>query len=158
MLIVGCAVDTTRYSPIPEIAFQKSESQLSKNADGIDTLFYVGLYFSLIDGNGDIGAVAIPDGDNIILPPTNCFVDLYYAQDGQFVKDTLLKATEYTIPYIPNEGQDKLLKADVIIDIPYSLSSQLLFPYDTIYYTIKVVDRANFESNIIFSDTIVYPR
>lgn len=158
LITIGCAVDTTQYPPIPELIFTELESELSKNAEGVDTLFYVGLYFSLIDGDGDIGDVPNVEFDSLIRPPTNCFIDMYYYQDGEYLLDTLLKATEYTIPYIANEGQDKLLKADVKIDIPYSLSSQLIFPYDSIYYAIRVVDRAQNESNVILTDTIAYSR
>ncbi len=155
-MVSSCAIDTTKYPPEPQIEFQKSVAKIFKNTAGVDTLFDVDLYFSLIDGDGDIGTLPIENPDSISLRPVNCFVQLYYASHGEFYQDTLLKATDYTIPYLPNEGQDKTLIADVLIEIPYSLSSQLRFPYDTIYYTIQVQDRQKNVSNIIYSDTLIY--
>lgn len=159
ILIIGlasCAIDTTMYPPEPQIEFQSLEAEISKNSNGVDTLFYVALYFGLIDGDGDIGTLPLEGPDGTLVPPTNCFIQLYYQEDGEFVEDTLLKATDYTIPYLPNTGQDKTIIADVIIDLPYSLSSQLHFPYDTLFYTIQVEDRQKNQSNIIYTDTIFY--
>ncbi len=126
------------FSPEPEITY--------KSFRVVDTVekeynLKVGyLSFRFIDGDGDIGW---EDGDD--LPPDNpeglnLFFTTYEMIDGEFVK--VPDSLSYSIPYLKNEGPNKVVKGEIKVKITY------VDDYDTIMYEFFMIDRALHQSNI----------
>ncbi len=152
MLLYNCK-HISDYSNIPQITFNNSELTIGK--DALDNECYkIQLHFYLIDGDGNVGlnhGIGEPYiGDSAY----NYFSELYYLKNGIWVTDTLIldNTKHFILPDVTQYlGSNDLLKADVFIDYEYPTS---LFPYDTIKYSIFVVDKDFNKSNTIFSDTI----
>lgn len=153
LLLGGCELEKVDYPSEPQIEFRSAIPSISENALHQPVLF-IKLTFYLIDGDGDLGILWF---DTTPPPPpydANFFPTLYSIENNKLVIDTSLLATKYSIPYVNNLGQDKLLKAEVIVDLEYP-PPYFPFPYDTIMYSFYMNDRALNKSNIAWTDTII---
>jgi hypothetical protein len=145
----SCALEELDYPPEPFIEF--------RNIYSVDTFDLIGnpsrkitIHFYLIDGDGDIGPVYSSgfSGEN-----TN--LELYFFDQNVFKIDTAVNDTLrwLTIPWVGELGQDKVLKADVYLDMEYNTEPQK--SYDDFFYAITVYDLALNKSNTIHTDTII---
>ena len=131
------------YSPIPQISFK---SFIVK-----DTIDVLGnnikkgtLSFTFIDGDGDIGLLpedTVYPYDSIYY--FNLFLQGFFYQNGQIIADSPSVPLYYRIPYIEPQGQNKVLKGTIKIDITYN------YPiiHDSILYKFYLVDRKLHHSN-----------
>ena len=114
--------------------------------------------FHFTDGDGDIGLNA---GDTF--PPYdtlpyyyNLFLEYFELHDGQWELVDLTLPLYYRVPVITPTGQNKALEGDMDI---------LLYPWptlpntsgDTVKYSLKLVDRALHESNVVETGNIIVP-
>ncbi|MBV6406044.1 MAG: hypothetical protein GFGODING_02829 [Flavobacteriales bacterium] len=116
------------------------------------------LVITFTDGDGDIG---LGQGDT--LPPFdvapwfyNLFVEYEERQNGAWVRPTLLLPLYYRIPVIAPTGQDKTLEGELAVALtPWPTVPNT--PYDTVRYTVRLVDRALHESNTVNTGPVVLP-
>lgn len=138
---------------IPQIDFQSVQSDIVYDALGNESK-HTKLTFNLIDGDGDIGLMP----EDTIEPFVGHFrhnfhFDLMVKKQGEFVYWDELAINYFDIPYIEPQGQNKLIEAQVSIDLYFST---LLMPYDTVYFRFFVYDRALNRSNIDTSYIVVF--
>lgn len=150
LFVWGCELEKVNYPPEPQIEYRSAITSISTNALDQPVL-YIKLTFYLIDGDGDVGLLWFDT-----LPPydANFFPTLYGIENNILVMDTTLVATKYRIPYVGDLGQDKALKAEVIVDLEYP-PPYFPFPYDTILYSFYMNDRTLNKSNVAWTDTII---
>ena len=102
------------------------------------------LKFYFEDGDGDLGLDApSPSGGD---PESNLFLRLYRKSGNQFElagPTDPLYPSNYRIPYLEAEGQNKILKGTIEVTLIYFLYS----PGDTLYYDFWIRDRGGHESN-----------
>lgn len=164
--LTACELEKVDYPPEP---FIRAEPLIV--TDTIDLLNnkvrLINLHFYLIDGDGDIGPeTPCFNGERYL--PGNCYLELYYKDGNEFVKDTIqqldtlfcgqdtvmMKMTEwYMIPYAGDLGQDNSLKEDIYIDVEYNTEPQK--SYSEFFYKITVFDMALNQSNTISTDTVI---
>jgi hypothetical protein len=109
------------------------------------------LKFHFEDGDGDLGLEA-PTGN--LTDSTNLFFTLYRKVSGVMVPapdNDPLKPSEYRIPFMERQGQNKILKGTISVTFLYLF----FFPGDTISYDFYVKDRALNVSNVASTSEIV---
>jgi hypothetical protein len=141
LIVSSCAVDNGNYSIVPQIELKSAKAVLVDTFGSINKV--VRLHFYVTDGDGDIGIGYNATGNDV-------FMNMYHYSDNIFSLDTA--NLNYSMPYIDNSGQDKVLKADIYINIVH-----FYMPYDTAYYEFYINDRAGHQSNEIITDTLVFP-
>ena len=103
------------------------------------------LEFYFEDGDGDLGLRQPVAGQT---DTTNLFFTLYYKESGVFIEADPLdfnSPSDYRIPYMEREGQNKVLQGFIEITFLY-----FIFDInDTIKYEFYIKDRAENESNIV---------
>ncbi len=102
------------------------------------------LTFYFEDGDGDLGLDA-PQTPGID-PSANMFFQLYRKTDGVFSlasPSDPLYPSEYRIPFLEAEGQNKILKGTIAVTITYLF----YHPTDTLYYDFWIRDRGGHDSN-----------
>ncbi|MFA6400726.1 MAG: hypothetical protein WCX31_03755 [Salinivirgaceae bacterium] len=161
----ACDLENVNYSDVPYLEFKELKAK-----DSIDILEnksrLVTLHLYLIDGKGDIGDFPCFDGTEYY--PGNCLIQLHYYNGDKYVYDSTfpkawfpcygdsveMRITEwYTIPPVGDLGQDKALKADVFIDISYTVEPQN--SYKKYFYKVTVFDAKLNRSNTLITDTII---
>ncbi len=151
--VLSCKLEHIDYPPEPYIEYISAEATIGQNALN-QSLVKVKLIFYLIDGDGDVGLTEL---DTIYPYDANFYPTLYGFVNDSLKVDTTLIADEYRIPYVGDLGQDKTLKAEIIIDFEYPFNDMNPYPYDSIVYSFYMVDRALNKSNVAWTDTIVIP-
>jgi hypothetical protein len=109
------------------------------------------LNFYFQDGDGDMGLYPV---DYIMSDTTNIFFTLYRKTSGVMTPAPLndpLRPSSYRIPYMEQNGQNKILKGTISVTFLYLFYSQ----EDTIRYDFYIKDRANNESNLVSTSEIV---
>ena len=114
------------------------------------------LTVSFTDGDGDIG---LAPGDTFppydTLPYSfNLFVEYEELQNGVWTQVDLLLPLYYRIPVITPTGQNKTLEGDLSVALK-PFPTVIGGAYDTVRYSVKLVDRALHESNVVWSDALV---
>lgn len=102
------------------------------------------LSFYFEDGDGDLGLD--PPQTPGVDPSSNLFFQLYRKTNGTFElaePSDPLYPSEYRIPYLDAEGQNKILKGTIDVTLIYLLYD----PEDTLYYDFWIKDRSGNESN-----------
>ncbi|HDZ40931.1 MAG TPA: hypothetical protein ENH59_04545 [Bacteroidetes bacterium] len=110
------------------------------------------LEFYFEDGDGDLGLKQPVSGDT---DTTNLFFTLYEKEDGIFSEADETDPndpSDYRIPYMEREGQNKILQGTIEITFLYFFYELT----DTIKYDFFVKDRAGNESNIASSCQIPF--
>jgi len=110
------------------------------------------LTFYFEDGDGDLGLD--PPVTPGVDPSSNLFLRLYRKTDGVFElagPSDPLYPSEYRIPYIDAEGQNKILKGTIDVTLIYLIYD----PEDTLYYDFWIKDRGGNESNTATSCIVV---
>lgn len=110
------------------------------------------LTFYFEDGDGDLGLD--PPQNPGTDPSGNLFLRLYRKTDGVFElagPSDPLYPSEYRIPYIEAEGQNKILKGTIDVTLMYLLYNAS----DTLYYDFWIRDRGGNESNTATTCVVV---
>ncbi len=136
------------YPVIPEIKFKSLLIEDSLDLENpLNSKKKFVLTFSLIDGDGDIGIRY----DNSTFYPgfeefdnKDLFITIYEKVEGEFVEVPLAFPYNYSLPYLEPEGQDKSLKADILISFQIDYA---FYTYDTLKYSFYVYDRQKHLSN-----------
>ena len=136
---LGSCLQGIQYPPEPEITYLSYTKRDSLDMLGNPTTHFILITFEFTDGDGNIGE---PDNSET----KNLFVSEYGILNG--VKQAPI-TSEYRMPDITPNGQNKSLKGEVDLEIVL-----LFYPYDSVLYEIYIVDRSNNESNIISTPMI----
>lgn len=133
--------DLETYSEIPKVEFQKVflADTTDKDLGNKEKLQQITL--QITDGDGNLG-LNRTDNDTL----RNLFIYIHKKQNGQYIR-TADTANTYRIPYKQPIGQNKYLRAEVIVSMK---TLQQYITYDTARYEIYIQDRDN---NV--SDTII---
>jgi hypothetical protein len=102
------------------------------------------LTFYFEDGDGDLGLDAPEDGS--IDPSGNLFFQLYRKNGNSFElagPTDPLYPSEYRIPVLEAEGQNKILRGTIDVTMTYYLYNTT----DTLYYDFWIRDRGGNDSN-----------
>jgi hypothetical protein len=144
-VIYACEKPKT-YSNVPVVSFKSLEIKNGADTLGNEIKSIV-LTTYIEDGDGNVGLYAIADTSREydVLEEFNYFIELYEKIDGEFVKVNFQEHQYFRIPYIEQQGQKKLLKAEVEVSFEYTLK---FFTYDTIKYEFHIYDRDLNKSNI----------
>ncbi len=107
------------------------------------------LTISFTDGDGDIGLNASdvqPPFDTGSTFYHNLFLEYEELRNGEWVRPTLLLPFYYRIPRITPAGQNKALEGEISVALkPWPIIPGN--PYDTVRFTVKLVDRGLNQSN-----------
>ncbi len=158
MLIIMACPKPDKYPLIPQLTFKRVELSDSTDLLGNKVKNYR-LVFEIIDGDGDIG---LNLGDTLgmfhkdSIWHNNLFLSLYEQNDG--LLELLNEDIKYRTPYVQPQGQNKNLKADILIDYQFTYVNQQL-KHDSIMFEFYMYDRTFNKSNIesspvFFIDTI----
>jgi len=151
LLIVASCGPIETLPPEPRIEFRAFT--ISDTTDMLGNPAKAGkLTFYFEDGDGDLGLD--PPVTPGIDPSSNMFFKLYRKTNGVFElagPSDPLYPSEYRIPYIDAEGQNKILKGTIDVTLTYLLYD----PEDTLYYDFWIKDRSNNESNTATTCIIV---
>jgi hypothetical protein len=132
-----------KLPPEPSISFMSFE--VFDTTDILENIVKGGrLYFKFQDGDGDLGlpAPGLVGGQDT----TNLFFILKRKAGSVFdtvPKNDPIRPSDYRIPYMDRQGQNKILKGNIKITFLYLFSS----PTDTIKYFFNIKDRAGNISN-----------
>jgi hypothetical protein len=147
MMTVGC-IKREEFPKEPRIKFERLE-QFGDSAS---------LTISFTDGDGDIGL-----DDDLDKEPHfevggefyyNLFVTFEDLRNGEWHRPDLGESPIHgRIPRITPTGQNKLLKGEISMALPWPVLFQS--PHDTVRFHLKLVDRALNESNTVNSGTII---
>lgn len=151
--IVGCQKPEV-WSDIPEINYKDCEVKDSLDALS-NSIKLCRLTIQVKDGDGDIGldpadTTGIRSTDS--LHHNDLFLTLFSKKNGIWSKVNLALAQNFRIPYVDQQGQNKSLKADIVVKLEYPV---VVFKYDTIAYDVFIFDRALHKSNIIRTPEII---
>lgn len=154
LIILGSCGPIEKLPPEPAIEFRTFA--LSDTIDILGNPAKAGkLTFYFEDGDGDIGLAA---PDSTYTPGSNLFLQLYRKTGGVFElapPSDPLYPSEYRIPYLNAQGQNKILKGTIDVTLVYFLYNET----DTLYYDFWIKDRSGNESNtattcvVILGDT-----
>ena len=139
LIAAASCSDLETYSETPEVEFQKIF--LADTIDDLDNKIKLQeITLQVTDGDGNLG-LNRGEADSL----NNLFITMYKKERGQYVLaiDTIFK---YRIPYKQPIGQNKYLRAEVIVS---HTTPQIKIDYDTVRYEIYVQDRADNLSNTI---------
>ncbi|MBK8341523.1 MAG: hypothetical protein IPK99_16790 [Flavobacteriales bacterium] len=149
-MVLGACLKTDEFPEEPIIGFKEFKTFGDSAA----------LTITFTDGDGDIG---LGQGDT--LPPFdtmpfvfNLFVEYEELQNGVWVPFTgfTFPFLHQRVPLITPTGQNKTLEGEItyrFTDWPTIPNT----PWDTVRYTVKLVDRALHESNTVRTDEIILP-
>lgn len=142
-LIMASCVKIEKLPPEPKIKFTSFE--VIDTTDILGNAYKGGrLKFYFEDGDGDLGLAAPLAGTE--RDTTNLFFTLYRRKAGILSPapdDDPLKPSDYRIPYMTREGQNKILKGTISVTFLYLFAT----PDDTIKYDFYIKDRAKHISN-----------
>ncbi len=138
------------YPKEPKVSFEN----FKQNGDSTALLTV-----SFTDGDGNIG---LDKGDTTGKYSSdskyhyNLFLEYYEKQNGEWVHRKLQPPFYYRIPPLEPEGKSKALEGEVEVTLE-PLYFDPVSPYDTIKYSIQLVDRDLNESNVVETDPIITP-
>lgn len=158
MLIMSMLMSCTKiksYPNTPKVHFESYTT--NRFIDSLDNdVKLAEIIFSVVDGDGDIGLRQSDTLDPYVGEyKNNFFSSLYIKSNGKYIEVENISLSNYTIPYIEPQGQNKTLKADVKVKFMYT-NNDTLFNYDTLMYKYYIVDRALNQSNIDSTSDIVF--
>jgi len=151
LALSACSLHET-YPELPQVSFK--QIMLKDTTDALNNKKLLQLTFRLIDGNGDMGLKK----SDTISPFVdeyhyNCYVTMFEYINGQPVEVQLAAPFNYRIPYIEPQGQNKLLKADILLDLDFTkYDGEYL--YDSVMFEFFVYDRSLNQSNIAVTPVV----
>jgi len=146
VLAAGC-LKTEEFPKEPQITF-KSFSLANDSAS---------ITIGFTDGDGDVG---LGTGDT--LPPyapgtpnySNLRVDYEELQNGVWTLVVFPQPLDYRVPDLTPTGQNKVLEGEIAIALkPFSLFHY--DTYDTVRYSVRLLDRALNVSNTVYTGPII---
>ena len=109
------------------------------------------LRFGIIDGDGNIG-LQDSDTTGVFHPDSlynkNFFTTLFEVINGDTIEVDPEKQRYFRVPYVEPQGQNKVLIAEIYVDIDFTYQISGELPYDSIMYNFYIVDRDFNKSNI----------
>jgi len=146
VLSLACTKPET-WSDIPAVSFKSFE--VKDSLDALDNnIKLCRLTITVKDGDGDIG-IQLDDTSGIratdSLHHNDLFLTMYSKKNGKYSLVNLQVPQNFRIPYVNQQGQNKSLKADVVVKMEYPV---VLFKFDTIAYDFYIYDRALHKSNV----------
>lgn len=138
---------------IPHIEYKEHDASFCEDQLG-NLNKCITLTFNLKDGDGNMGLL-----DSDTAPPFtgiyrhNFYFELFVLDNGTFAPWEGLAINYFDIPYLVPQGQNKILIADVDIDLSFPVNS---LTYDTLKIEFFVFDRALNQSNVASTDTIFF--
>lgn len=152
-LFLASCIDVENPSNIPQINFKKSTATYCEDELG-NLNKCVSIYFTLKDGDGDVG---LSESDTVA-PFTGVFAHNFYydvlvPSANGFISWEGLSINYFKIPYIVPTGQNKILIADIKIDLSFPVFS---LTSDTLLINFHVYDRTLNQSNTAYTDTIYF--
>ena len=139
LLGTGC-LERETFPIEPRIAF-KSFDVFSDSAS---------VTISFTDGDGDIGLDPMdiyPPYDTGSIWYYNLFLTYEELRNGEWVEPSLLLPYNYRVPRITPAGQNKALEGDISVALkPWPIAVP---PYDTVRFSVMLVDRALHVSNTV---------
>jgi hypothetical protein len=146
-------IDVENPSDIPLISFNKSTANYCQDELG-NLNKCVSIYFTLKDGDGNVG---LSESDTLA-PFTgifshNFYYNVFIPSSNGFISWEDLSINYFNIPYIVPDGQNKILIADIEINLSFPVFS---LTSDTLLINFYVYDRALNQSNTAFTDTIFF--
>ena len=141
MTVAASCSDLETYSEIPRVEFQKVFlADTIDNKDLGNKVKLQEITLQVIDGDGNLG-LNRDDHDTL----RNLFITVFKKENGQYTRTADTTYT-YRIPYKQPIGQNKYLRAEVIV----SMTTPMLYvKYDTVRYEIYVQDRDENLSNTV---------
>ncbi len=139
-----------QYPIEPQITFKQIILSDTVDLLGNDVKLFK-LRFDIIDGDGNIG---LQDGDTtgVFHPDSlynkNFFTTLFEIINGDTIEVDPEKQRYFRVPYVEPQGQNKVLIAEIYIDIEFTYEISGELPYDFIMYKFYIVDRDFNKSNI----------
>ena len=137
IFILSSCLKNNNYPNEPIITFISATPNVVK--EGIDDIF---IKFSFTDGDGDLG----------VIETDTAAVDLIYT-----IYRVQSTNADFTgrLPYITQSGNNKALAGEVELKFSSGFLLQPPLTQDTIYYDIKIKDRAGNTSNTITTTKIL---
>ncbi len=129
-------------------SFEKIPNNYKVDDKGILTV-------SFTDGDGDIG---LDPQDTF--PPFNygspyyynCYIDYYEKRKGKFEKVDLPLTNNARIPKVDADVPQRGIRGNIEVEL---YINNVLSPYDTIKFSIYIIDRALHKSNIVETPEII---
>lgn len=144
LLFTGC-LKPEKFPAEPRIEFKAFE-QFGDSAS---------LVISFTDGDGDIGLDASDTQAPFDTASTyyfNLFLEYYELRNGEWVQPPLLLPYYYRVPRITPTGQNKALEGEIAVALkPWPINVP---QFDTIRFSVMMVDRALNESNVVMTPNI----
>lgn len=133
LIAAASCSDLETYSEIPKVEFKKVF--LADTTDDLDNKVKLqAISLQVIDGDGNLG-LNREDKDSL----RNLFITVFKKEKGRYERTDDTTYT-YRIPYKQPIGQNKYLRAEVIVSMT---TAQKNINYDTIRYEIYIQDRAD---------------
>ena len=146
-ILNGC-LKAEEFPDEPQIAF-KSFEQFGDSAS---------FTITFTDGDGDVG---LDSYDNTAPFDTaspyyyNLFLEMDTVRNGVWGHVGFLEPLYYRIPRITPTGQNKALEGEIAVALtPWPYIDPPNPPWDTVRFTVRMVDRALHESNSVTSNAI----
>lgn len=150
-IIFTSCEEIQRYPDTPEVKYKTHSFFSTTDALG-NPIILVKLEIEVTDGDGDLGYPTNQTGQYSDSVDYDLHMTLYEKKNGAFIppldQDTVLK---YRIPYIEREGQNKLIKGRIEVDLEFKK-----IKFDTIAYAFYIYDREMHKSNVDTTEDIVF--
>ncbi|MBL4625172.1 MAG: hypothetical protein JKY42_08555 [Flavobacteriales bacterium] len=143
-VIITSCTKTQCNEDIPAIEFSSFEQFDDNTAK---------LIITFKDCNGDIG---LNQADSVDPYKYNLFMEYYEKQNGTWVNLAPLIPYYYRIPVL-YDGSDNVIEGDVELTMASYYKPKQYSPYDTIKFSIHILDRGLNESNVVETEEIIKP-
>lgn len=142
LLLVSCR-EIKKFPLEPYIEY-KNFTKID-NGTNTDNKGILAIYFT--DGDGNIG---LEENENDT--SYNFFMNYFEKQNGTWVKVDFSSSANFRLPIINTSDEEQALEGIIELEIFYN---NPLSQYDTIQFECWLFDRANNESNHIFTSPII---
>ncbi|HPF03294.1 MAG TPA: hypothetical protein P5180_03635 [Bacteroidales bacterium] len=147
LIILTALIGCKKIESLPDTPFIEFTSFIVFDTTDILGNTYKGgrLNFYFEDGDGDLG---LKQPSSNYSDTSNLFFKLYKKTAGQFAEvpeDDFLNPSDYRIPFMDREGQNKILKGTITVSFLYTFYD--VGDTDTVKYEFFVKDRALNTSN-----------
>lgn len=148
LLLSGC-FEPEEFPDKPELEFEKFQ-KLEGSSSAYITV-------SFTDGDGNVG-LEEEDTTGKFSPDSkfhyNLWLEYHERQDGEWVHRELDPPFYYRVPPLEPDGENKALEGDIRVELKPTYFDPTS-TYDTIKYSIQLVDRDLQESNVVESEPII---
>ena len=150
IMLFSCE-EIRKYPDVPEVEYKTHTFYTTTDALG-NPIILVTLEIEVTDGDGDLGNPPIGQGVDPDSSDYDLYMTLYERKNDDYIapldQDTILK---YRFPYIEREGQNKLIRGTIEVDLEFKK-----IKYDTIAYSFYIYDREMHKSNVDTTEDIIF--